>query len=375
MKKLFFGVALLLFLLPISKVSASENGTKQLSGDYGGSVWTWEDETQTLSFEGGYFPDAIEGQLSTGYSGFAYGDWPRLEPLHIPNGHTIYAYFEFSGRLNQKKIKHINFKNDVFMGHYSYGIFSNLTELETIENGQNIKLLNVLDIECLFFNTPKLKYVDTSNWDTSSVRFMNGVFGNTKSLSNVDISNWNTSHVRRMNSMFKGSSIQGLDMSNWNTSKVEDAASMFAEMSEIKKLDLSSWNIQNMASLDYMFAESPKLKSINISNFDKFNYENAEPIDGYKRGGIVYRVGENRNPYNFGMNMLGYANVDEIILGNNLFFKDDLDPNKEFSLSEKKDNIYTGKWINEKGHSYSSSQDLLENYDGKYPGTYTREKF
>ena len=80
---------------------------------------------------------------------------------------------------------------------------------------------------------------DLSNFDTSSVVFMNGMFYNAEAF-NGDVSNFDTSSVTDMSSMFSGATSFNQDVSNFDTSSVTDMRFMFNNATSFNQ-DLCSW--------------------------------------------------------------------------------------------------------------------------------------
>jgi surface protein len=72
-----------------------------------------------------------------------------------------------------------------------------------------------------FAGCKKLRTVNVSNWNTSSVTDMYGMFVNDNVINNLDVSKWNTSNVTTMEIMFGGCwELEYLDVSKWNVSNV-----------------------------------------------------------------------------------------------------------------------------------------------------------
>ena len=73
------------------------------------------------------------------------------------------------------------------------------------------------NISAMFRNCPSLKYVDVSDWDTSSVTTINQTFNGCSSLTSLDLSSWDTTNVTSYYQTFNGcTSLQTLDISNFN---------------------------------------------------------------------------------------------------------------------------------------------------------------
>ena len=92
------------------------------------------------------------------------------------------------------------------------------------------------------------------NIDTSNVTNMYGMFFDCSILSSLDLSSFNTSNVTNMNSMFYHcSSLTSLNLSSFDTSNVTSMYGMFYECTELSSLDLSSFNFGSDTIFTLMF--------------------------------------------------------------------------------------------------------------------------
>ena len=132
------------------------------------------------------------------------------------------------------------------------------------------------------FEKTKFKYIDISDWDTSSVTNMLSMFYKCNELKSVgDISYWDVSNVTNMAYMFTGCTNLNQDISRWSVSLVTDMSYMFfgcenfnqdlskrdvskvADMCAMFKFcrsfnqDLSKWNISKVRYHSYMFENCP----------------------------------------------------------------------------------------------------------------------
>ena len=124
----------------------------------------------------------------------------------------------------------------------------------------------------IFRGCSSLKYIDLSNFNTSSITTMYSMFDRCSSLESLDLTNFNTSSVASMGSMFYGcSSLQYIDLSNFNTSSVVYMNYIFAECYSLKSLNLSSFNTSSVKDMSYMFYGCNSLQYIDLSNFDMVN--------------------------------------------------------------------------------------------------------
>jgi len=147
---------------------------------------------------------------------------------------------------------------------------------------------------------------------------------------------------------FSSKSLESIDISNWNTSNVNNMSYMFAYANSLKSINVSNWDTSNVSSMTKMFYDTRNLTEIDISNWKTGKVETMNQAFALTNSLNTLILGENA------LNIL-----------------------KEASFPEKKDNTYTGKWIlvsPDTQNSYSSSTDLMANYDGTKPGKYVREK-
>ncbi|MBO0472944.1 hypothetical protein IGL98_000775 [Enterococcus sp. DIV0840] len=373
-----------------------------ITGTFGTVPWTWEAETQTLTFGEGEFP-------STQY----YSD-------------NILNKIENSTLLQGKKIKRIRFTKLVKANKISHYIFSRLSELESIEGSSLLNTSDVSDMDFMFLDDNNLTTLDVSNWDTSNVSSMNSMFSSARNLTSLDVSKWNTSNVSSMSSLFSGTnSLTDLDVSTWDTSSVTNMEYIFLGASSLTTLDVSAWDTSNVTTMSGMFAHANSLMTLNVSKWDTSNVTHMNSMFSGTKSLTTLDVStwNTSNVTNMtemfmdaseltaldvskwnvsnvktmlrlfwnakSLTTLDISNwdtsknayissifsyttsLDTLILGKNCLLKG-------FGLPERKNKIYTGKWIlvsHYTQNSYSSSQDLMTNYDGTKPGKYVREKF
>ena len=382
---------------PENKMYIDLQMIEPVEGTFGTTPWEWDEETQTITFGGGEFPECY-------YLG-AFGA-------------GIKKSIENDKRLKGKKIKQIEFQNKVKLHSISANLFNGLAELENIKGLKNIDTTEVTNMFAMFANTDMLKELDlinwntsnvtimtsmfswakslqnldVTNWDTSNVKYMENMFDATQSLQKLDVSNWNTSNVTHMFGMFSGAkSLQDLDVTNWDTSNVKYMSSMFDGMSSLRKLDVTNWNTSNVITMgymfsglnylqeldvtnwdtssvnemQYMFAFSKSLKEINVSNW---NISNAQRLDGIFYGTRSLKQLDVSNwdtSYITSMKdmFVDMPKLQSIVLGTKSIFN-------ESSKLKFAGNL--NGWVNsDKTIVYNSTADFLAEYDGTYPDTYS----
>lgn len=247
-----------------------------VTGTFGTVPWTWEADTQTLTFGAGEFP-------STDYYT------------------NIKSKIEASEALQGKKIKQIAFTETVAANKKSDYLFASLSELEGIKelswlDTSNLtsayrmfdslsKLTeldvsswdtsNVTDMSYMFNNVSSLTEIAVSNWNTSKVIYMGGLFSGMKNLVSLDVSKWDTGNVTNMNSTFSNASkLAQLDVSQWNTSKVKYMSGTFQGLEKITQLDVSKWNTSNVTTISYMFQKTNNLIALDLNSWDTSSVTN-----------------------------------------------------------------------------------------------------
>ena len=148
-----------------------------------------------------------------------------------------------------------------------YFWFSGMSNLEEIENLQNLNTSEVTYMSSMFSNCSKLQSLDLSSFNTANVIDMEGMFQGCSSLQSIKLSSFNTEKVWIMERMFYGcKNLQSLDLSNFNTANVKKMNSMFEDCFDLRYLDLSSFNTKNVTDMVMMFFNCNKLVEIYASN-------------------------------------------------------------------------------------------------------------
>ena len=145
---------------------------------------------------------------------------------------------------------------------------SSLTSLDLSSfNTSKVTTMNYMFCRC-----SSLTSLDLSSFNTANVMFMNYMFNNCSSLTSLDLSNFNTSNVTKMFNMFDGcSKLTSLNVSSFNTEKVTDMGYMFNNCSSLTSLDLSSFNTEKVTNMASMFYDCSELNSLNVSSFNTTN--------------------------------------------------------------------------------------------------------
>ena len=173
---------------------------------------------------------------------------------------TTYRPSEFKNQYRQQ-IQYIKYEDKIV----------DLTQELRIEANGIIQIYLPKDITSLekFFskeqdeNVEKIKSIDLSYLDSSTVDNTENMFYQCSSLEEINFNNFNKSKVTSMYGMFQGcSSLKSLDLSNFDISKVEVMTNMFSECTSLEYLDISNFNTLKVN----MFLNVNPLKYINLYN-------------------------------------------------------------------------------------------------------------
>ncbi|MGO2964041.1 MAG: BspA family leucine-rich repeat surface protein [Carnobacterium maltaromaticum] len=223
--------------------------------------------------------------------------------------------------IKKADVSKVVFKGDIVADEDSSSLFSNWSNLETIEGIENLDTSKVTNMNSMFYKCSSLTSFDTSHFDTSKVTNMQDIFSNCSSLTELDSSGLNTSQAIQMNGMFE-------------------------ECTNLKNLDVSQFTTTSVTTMKGMFNKCTSLTSLNLSGFDTSNVTNMT-------------------------NMLGQTtNLTTLSLGSKFTFGENTNlPEIEIT------SVYTGKWASEESEkTFSSSTDLMSTYSGATDaGTYTWE--
>ena len=162
-------------------------------------------------------------------------------------------------------------------------IFSDFSNLKTINFNNNFNTSKVTNMQDMFFNNSLLDNIDVSTFNTKNVIDMGGMFARCGFIS-LDLSNFNTENLanilveeyRRNRSIFSNcSSLTTIDLSSFNTKKItafggSSSGSMFSDCSSLTTLDLSNFNTSNVTQMFSMFQQCSSLTSLNLSSFNTF---------------------------------------------------------------------------------------------------------
>ena len=190
---------------------------------------------------------------------------------------------------HRANISSITFTGPITAGRLVRGLFSNLSNVTTIDGLEHFDTSNVTNMSRMFNNASSLTSLDLSSWDTSSVVYINHMFYRASGLTSLDVSGWDVSSVGStpinpvfrgvsdMAHMFRGASgLTSLDLSSWDVSRVRVMVSMFDGASGLTSLDLSGWDTSSVTHMGGMFAGASGLTSLDLSHFDTSNVTDTQ---------------------------------------------------------------------------------------------------
>ena len=128
----------------------------------------------------------------------------------------------------------------------TYMWFSDMKNLDTICNIENLNTVDVTVMSSMFNSCSKLKNIDLSHFNTGNVTSMSSMFNGCESLSSLDVSSFVTGHVTDMCKLFSYcKSLTNLDLRSFSVSRASDMRFMFSGCSSLKTLNLSSFYIRD----------------------------------------------------------------------------------------------------------------------------------
>ena len=227
-----------------------------------------------------------------------------LDKLITNNVIDMEGMFQDCKELESLDLSNLDTSNVTYMGYF----FNNCNNLKEIKGLNNFITNKVTEMQSMFKACYKLEYVDLSSFDTSNVTnmeyifeecyklkdikglnelitknvtTMEGMFQLCTALKYLDLSNFDTSTVTNISYMFnkctKLKEIKGLD--NFNTSNITTMYAMFQFCTEVEYLDVSNFDTSNVTDMAFMFNQCNKLKEIKgINNFDTRKVEEMETM-------------------------------------------------------------------------------------------------
>ena len=178
--------------------------------------------------------------------------------IEYPGNHTIYYSFDS-----------INIYPNLV------NIFSSEDKIIYIHYSKEFNTENITDMEGLFFEFKKLKYVDISNFDIGNVKRLDNMFYECSSLTNVKLPDSIANNLMSMSFMFFNckslTSIHFSKSMNYSTVKLINFQSMFSGCTSLESVNFSYLETINIQNTNGMFNNCTSLTSLDLSNFKGFN--------------------------------------------------------------------------------------------------------
>ncbi|MBR3570499.1 MAG: BspA family leucine-rich repeat surface protein [Oscillibacter sp.] len=153
--------------------------------------------------------------------------------------------------------------------------FYKCSNLERVDNIQNLDTANVTDMTWMFCGCSGLTALDVSHFDTANVTNMHGMFSGCSGLAMLDVSHFDTANVTSMEGMFADcSGLTALDVSHFDTANVTNMHGMFQNCDGLTVLDVSHFDTANVTDMMWMFCVCKSLTVLDVSHFDTANVTN-----------------------------------------------------------------------------------------------------
>lgn len=144
----------------VRKDDSDEEGfVSQDTGIWGNVPWKWEEETATLTLQGG-----SAGTVATA----PWKAYPAVQKIIV--------------------------EDKVMLQANAANLFSNLTSLTQVD-ALSFDTSQVTVMDFLFANCTSLSVLNLNGWDTRNVRTVNRTFHNMTDLVELDLSSWNTTNL------------------------------------------------------------------------------------------------------------------------------------------------------------------------------------
>ncbi len=201
------------------------------------------------------------------------------------NGNNISYMFRGCSAL-----KYVNVKGfDIHNLEWANGVFYGCTGLETLDlsylDFSNVKQVGYFFRDCdslvdltlpkhfiftgntdvayyTFYNCASLTTIDTSDWDTGTVKDMRSFVSGCKELVNFDVSHFNTSSLQNLRFFANScSKLPMLDTTSWDVSKVTDFYGFINNCHALTVLETSNWVTTSNPNCDYFAYHCENLTS------------------------------------------------------------------------------------------------------------------
>lgn len=154
---------------------------------------------------------------------------------------------------------------------YKEPLWSSLISIKGLE------LLNtsyVQDMTMMFAFCQLTELNGIEQWDVSHVKTFAGMFqGNNNAgdikIKYLDVSQWDTSSAENLSHIFYGcGQIEYIPIENWDVSKVKTFSHMFADCHNLKSVDFSKWQTLSVESFDAFLNDCHSLTQVDVTGLD-----------------------------------------------------------------------------------------------------------
>ena len=177
---------------------------------------------------------------------------------------TIWAWTEDAGRILK-----IGAESRIYANSDCSGLFSDYTEVKTIEFNDMFDTARVDDMSYMFYGCKNLTELDVTGFDTDWTTDMHGMFGKCKNLTRLDVSRFDTKIVDDMSYMFYGcENLMELDVTGFDTDWTTDMRYMFGKCKNLTRLDVTGFDTDLVRDMSNMFSECKNLTRLDVTGFD-----------------------------------------------------------------------------------------------------------
>ena len=177
---------------------------------------------------------------------------------------TIWAWTEDAGRILK-----IGAESRIYANSDCSSLFSDYTEVKTIEFNDMFDTARVDDMSYMFYGCKNLTELDVTGFDTDWTTDMRGMFGKCKNLTRLDVSRFDTTIVEDMSYMFYGcENLMELDVTGFDTDWTTDMRYMFGKCKNLTRLDVTGFNTGCVTNAEHIFDDCKNLTNLDIRGLD-----------------------------------------------------------------------------------------------------------
>ena len=177
---------------------------------------------------------------------------------------TIWAWTEDAGRILK-----IGAESRIYANSDCSSLFSDYTEVKTIEFNDMFDTARVDDMSYMFYGCKNLTELDVTGFDTDCTTDMRYMFGKCKNLTRLDVTGFYTDLVRDMSNMFSQcKNLTRLDVTGFDTGCVKDMSYMFYGCENLMNLDVTGFNTGCVTNAEHIFDDCKKLTNLDIRGLD-----------------------------------------------------------------------------------------------------------